>query len=278
MALWTATEKVTAKKLKEEGCTHVFQVDVPAPKVQEAVQNAIVRLQLSAKIPGFRPGKAPIERIKQQYSGQARAQAIEDLVRDAVPQVLKEMKLNPVAMPSVGAVKLEGASPLSFELHVEVAPQFEPKGYKGLALSRKSYAPADADVEARMTQLQEGNARLEVVEGAPLAKEHYAVIDYQILRDGKALPGAAGKQELVDLSSDQTVQGLQEGLLGLKAGETKEFPVEIGGKPAVCRATLTEIKRKVLPKVDEEFAKDLGFESVDALKAKLKEILSAEGT
>src|SRR5208282_2728734 len=97
----------TAKKLKEEGCKKIFQVDVPAPRVQEAIHNVFLRLQLQARISGFRQGKAPLDLIKRQYADRAREQAIDDLIKTAVPEVLKEMDLHPVSLPAVGTVKCE---------------------------------------------------------------------------------------------------------------------------------------------------------------------------
>jgi len=111
-----------------------------------------------------------------------------------------------------------------------------------------------------------------------LAKTHYAVLDYEILREGKRLSGAHGKQELVDMSSDQTIEGLVDGLLGAKRGESREFPVKLEGKPAVCRVSVSEIKEKILPPLDDEFGKDTGFETLEALKTKLREVIGNEGS
>lgn len=277
MAIWTPSQKGKAKKLKEEGCAQVYRVEVPAPRVQEAVQNAFVRLQLGAKIAGFRPGKAPLDVVKRQYAAQARSQAVDDLLRTVVPETIKDLELKPVAVPSVGAIDLPEDGALVFELHLEVAPTFDLKGYKGLAITKRSYPVTDKEIESRLVQLQEGNARLERSASETVGPSHYAVIDYELLRDGAPVKGGQGKQELVDMSSEQTVKGLGEGLAGAKRGETREFPVEIEGGKAVCKATVQEIKDKVLPKLDDDFAKDMGFDTLELLKSKMREIVQAEG-
>lgn len=276
MAIWTPEQKTKTKKVKAEGCVQVYELEVPAPKAAEAIQTALLRLQLTAKVPGFRTGKVPLDYVKSQFMGRARAAAADDLIEGAVREALGELKLRAVAMPAVGNVKFPEGGALTFEMHVETAPEFEPTGYKNIALTKKDAKAKPADVEERLKQLQEGNARLEAVEG-PAQKEHYVVMDYSLSRDGKPLPNGTGKGELVDLSSDQTVEGLTQGLLGATKGETRELSVKIDGQPAVCKATVVELKRKVLPALDDEFAKDLGVDSLAQLKEKLAEIVQKEG-
>jgi trigger factor len=272
-----ATLAVKTKKIKEEGCLQTFEVELPAERLAQAVHTTLMRIQQRAKIPGFRPGKAPIEIVRRQFTAQARADAAEDLIKGAVPEALRSAGLDPVVFPSVGNIRADEGKPLAFELVVETAPKFEPKGYSGLSLTKNIYPATDEDVEKRLVQLQEGNARLDRASAEAVGKTHYAVLDYEILREGKRLSGAHGKQELVDMSSDQTIEGLVEGLLGARRGESREFPVKIEGKPAICRVTVSEIKEKKLPALDDDFAKDTGFESLDALKAKLHEVVRSEG-
>ncbi|TBR25662.1 trigger factor [bacterium] len=276
MAIWTPEQKTKTKKVKTEGCLQVYELEVPAPKAADAIQTALVRLQLTAKVPGFRTGKVPLDQIKAQFMGRARAAAADDLIEGAVREALGELKLRAVAMPAVGNVKFPEGGALTFEMHVETAPEFEPKGYKNLALTKKDVKAAEADVNERLKQLQEGNARLEAAEGAA-TKEHYVVMDYALSREGKPLPNGTGKGELVDLSSDQTVEGLTAGLIGAKKGDTRDLDVKIEGKPALCKVSVVEVKRKVLPALDDEFAKDLGVDSLAELKKKLAEIVEKEG-
>jgi trigger factor len=107
-------------------------------------------------------------------------------------------------------------------------------------------------------------------------KSHYVVVDYDIRREGKPIAGGGGRQELVDMSADQSIAGLSEGLVGAKVGESREFPVQHEGRPAVCSVRVVEIKEKVLPALDDDFAKDVGAESLQALKARLQEIAARE--
>lgn len=278
MAIWTptASQKPKTKKLSSQGCEHRYEIEVPPARVQEALQNVFVRLQLQARIAGFRPGKAPLDIIKKQYGETARGEAAEQIIREVIPDALKELDLRPVAIPSVGNIDLPADGPMRFELRVEVAPRIEPKGYTGIAVKRAEYPVTDAEVEARVQHLRDGNARLEKAAADAAGKEHYVVLDYELLRGGELLPDGKGASELVDMSSDQTVDGLTEGLLGAKAGEPREFPVSVDGKPAVCKAVVREIKTKILPALDDEFAKDMGVDSVAKLQEELRKLIAQE--
>ncbi|NNN07021.1 MAG: trigger factor, partial [Elusimicrobia bacterium] len=161
-------------------------------------------------------------------------------------------------------------------LAVEVAPTPTAKDYAKIPVKRKPRSADASALDKRLQELRESHARLEVAPEDAVAATHFAVIDYAASRDGKPLANAKGTSELVDMSAEQSVEGLTAGLLGLKRGESRTLKVKLGGKDADLSVTLTEIKTKILPPVDAEFAKDMGFETLDELKAKLKEILDRE--
>lgn len=280
MGLFTAltkSDKVKSKKLKEEGCLVTLSVEVPAQEVDDATQTSMMRLQQRAKVPGFRPGKAPLDVIKKHFAGHAREDAMDQLIRKHVPAAVEEHKLRLVESPTVEDVKWKQGEPMVLTVRLEVAPTPTAKDYLKIPVERKKYPGTDEAVNKRLDEIREAHARLEKSPDEAVGKTHFAVLDYAATRDGKALPGAKGAGELVDLSAEQSVEGLSEGLLGMKRGETKVIKVKLGGKDAELTATLQEIKSKVLPPVDAEFAKDLGFESVEQLRAKLKEVLDKEG-
>ena len=276
MAIWTPTQKTKTKKLKIEGCKHSYEVEVPYIRIQEAIENVYVRLQLQAKVAGFRQGKAPLEVIKKRYGGSAHQEAADQVLKQVIPEALKDLDLRPIAMPEVGGLHLHPNEPMKFELHVEVAPAFKVTGYKGINVTRKEVKIEEKDVEARLKQLQDGNARLEKATEETVGENHYVVIDYELTRDGKAVEGGKGSQELVDMSSDQTIDGLIANLKGMKRDESRNFEVKIEDKPADCAVTVKEIKSKILPAMDDDFAKDMGLDSLEKLKAELKTIIEKE--
>src|SRR5208282_1760482 len=123
----TATnEKSKTKKLKEEGCVVTLQVEVAAAKLQEATQNMLVRLQGQAKVPGFRPGKAPLEVVEKHFAGHAKEKAIDQLLRESVTDALKEHQLQPITTPSVHSLELNPGKPLVSQVDVETPPKFQP--------------------------------------------------------------------------------------------------------------------------------------------------------
>jgi trigger factor len=279
MGIFTSekTDKAKYKKLKEADCVVSFSVEVPQNLVEQETQNLLVRIQQRAKIPGFRPGKAPLELVKKNFTGHAQEQVLDSLIRKYTPEAMKELNIRPVAVPAVEDVSFEPGKPVKFTVRAETAPTVTPKDYTKIAVKRVNYAADDKALDARMNELREANARLEKAAEEQAGKTHYVVIDYQAYQDDKPMAKAKGENELVDMSSDQTVEGLVEGLQGMKIGETKDVKVKLGDKPSVLKVTVKEIKTKVLPAVDAEFAKDMGFESLDQLKAKLKEVIEDEG-
>ncbi len=273
----TKSDKIKSKKVKEEGCLVTLSVEIPAQEVEDATQTALVRLQQRAKVPGFRPGKTPLDIVKKHFTGHAREDAMDQLIRKHVPSVVEEHKLRLVESPTVEDVKWKDGEPMVLTVRLEVAPVPTAKDYLKIPVERKKYPGTDEAVNKRLDDIRESHARLEKSPDEKVGKTHFAVLDYAATRDGKPLAGAKGTGELVDMSAEQSVEGLADGLLGMKRGETKVIKVKLGGKDADLSATLTEIKTKVLPPVDAEFAKDLGFESVEQLRAKLKEVLDKEG-
>lgn len=271
------SDKAKFKKIKEEGCLVSFSVEVPAAKVEDETHNCLLRFQQRARLPGFRQGKAPLELVKTHFTAQAHEDVIDRLIRAHVPEALTELKLAPVSVPSVADISFEPGKPAQFSVNVEIAPHIEPKDYIKVAVQKKSYPTTDAALAARLDELREANARLEKSENETVAKGEYAVIDYTASRDGKPLTNLKGQSELIDTSSSQSVEGLIDGLIGLKRGQTKEITVKLDNKDTLLAVTVTEIKKKILPPLDAEFAKDVGFASIDELKAKLKEVMDGEG-
>ncbi len=278
MGLFTSTksDKAKSKKLKEEGCVVTLSVEIPPQEVTDQTQTALVRAQTRARIPGFRAGKAPLDVVKQHFTGHAREEALDALIRKHVPAAIEEMKLRVVETPSVEDVKWKDGEPLLLQVRVEVAPTPTAKDYTKIPVARKPAAADAKALEKRLEDLRESHARLEASKDESVGDKHFAVIDYAATRAGKALSNAKGSSELVDMSADQSVEGLTAGLKGMKRGESKTITVKLGGKDADLAITLTEIKSKILPAVDAEFAKDLGFETLDELKAKLKDVLDRE--
>ncbi len=272
-----SSDKPTFKKLKENGCEVSLSLTIPAAMAQDAQHSALARLQQRARLPGFRPGKAPLDIVKKNLEGRLRQEVIEDLLEKHLPSALKELSLEPVATPVATSISLEDGKPFKAEIKIEIPPRFVPKDYAKISVKKTPHPADEESIVKRLTDLREAHSRLEKADEEIVGAGHYAVIDYQGIQNGKPSPDIKGEAELVDLSSEQLTEGLAQGLLGMKRGETKEISVKIQDRAVSLSTTIREIKKKVLPELDTEFAKDMGFASLDELKAKIKEVIEEEG-
>lgn len=270
----TLTLKDKIKKIKQEGCINVFAVDVDAKALAEASQEALVRLQSVVSLPGFRVGKVPLTMIKDQFPSMVKDEVLDIAAKSALPEILKDSKLNPVVAPLLMNVKYEAAKALYFEIQFECAPTIEPKGYEKIAATRQAHKITDAEVDKYINQVREYNAYLRPgAEGEAAAKNHFVIVDYDTFENGAPVADGAVKGEIVDLSSPQTIAGLAEAVLGAKKGESREFDAPFGDRKMHFKVTLQEIKQKVVPELDENFLKEAGVKTVEELKANVRKLL-----
>lgn len=262
------------KKVKQEGCVQTFDVKLDKADVTEATQAALVRLQGVVSLPGFRVGKVPLSMIKDQFPSMVKDEVLELAARAALPEIIKSASLNPVTQPLMTNMKYEPGAALSFELQFECSPTLEPRGYEKIAATRKVRKVEDTDVDKYIAQVREYNAYLNAApEGAAAEKKHFVVVDYEAWENGVKVPGGEMKGEIVDLSSSQTIAGLAEAVIGAKKGETREFNSAFGDKKMLFKVTVTEIKEKIVPEMDENFFKEAGVKNVEELKVNVRKLL-----
>ncbi|PIU18784.1 MAG: trigger factor [Elusimicrobia bacterium CG08_land_8_20_14_0_20_59_10] len=262
------------KRVKQEGCVHVFAVNLDDKALGEASQQALVRLQSVVTLPGFRVGKVPLSMIKEQFPSMVKDEVLELSAKAALPEIIKGASINPVVAPQVRNLKYEPGRSMSFELQFECSPVIEPRGYEKISATRRAHKIEDADVDKYITQVREYNAYLKAVgEGEPAAKDHFAIVDYETWENGVKMPGGEAKGEIVDLSTPQTIAGLAEAVIGAKKGETREFTAPFGEKKTLFKVTVAEIKEKVVPALDEDFLKEAGVKNVEELKANVRKML-----
>ncbi len=270
------------KKIKQEGCVHVFAVNVDSAALAEASQDALVRLQSVVSLPGFRVGKVPLAMIREQFPSMVKDEVLDISAKAALPEILKGSQINPVVAPLLKNVNYEAGKALYFEIQFESSPAIEPKGYEKIAATRKVHKITDAEVEKYINQVREYNAYLKpAAEGEAASKSHFAIVDYDTFENGTPVPDGAVKGEIVDLSSPQTIAGLADAVMGAKRGESREFDAPFGDKKMHFKVTVVELKMKVVPELDENFLKEAGVKTTDELKANVRKMLeqgSAEKT
>lgn len=253
-----------------------FEVKVEADKFKEALTRAYKKNVKKFNVPGFRKGKVPMNVVKKYYG-------IEVLLEDAVnfaiegsyANVLKENNVRPVDFPKVEVVQAEEGKDLIYTAEVTVYPEVELGAYKGLNVEKKTYEVTEEEVAAKLKEMQEKNARVEVKEGA-IENGNIAVIDFKGFIDGVAFEGGEGHDYSLEIGSGSFIDNFEEQLVGAKAGDKVEVNVtfpenygkeELNGKPAKFEVEVKEVKAKELPVLDDEFAKEVSeFETLEALK------------
>lgn len=277
---------VKVKVSSDKDCVQSLSVEMPVSAVQEKIEKAYEHVRARVKVPGFRPGKAPVEMVRQNYQEAAYEQAQDLLLREGVSEALKQKKIHAVETPVItSAAAFNPAKPFQFEFQVEVKPAFKVSGYKGLKINKTARPVTDQDLDKALESVAGMNARLVESTDDTVGKNHFAVINYEGFLDGKAIEGGKAENFLMDMAAPQAIAGLAEGLAGAKVGDDKDIPVsfpadspskELAGKQAVFKVKVVALKQKATPKLDNDFAKDLGFDSFDVLKARVRESLEKE--
>ena len=275
-----AAGEVKAKELNKEGCRVNMSVEASPELITKAFQNAAVQVQSRAQMQGFRAGKVPLDLVKQNFAGHIKERALDLAIKSAIASALEQSKLNPVAVPSLTKADFstfnEGQA-FSFELAVDVAPEFDVKDYKGIPVTKKAETATEEEVKAQLDRILQANARLESApEGAVVDDKVYAVVQYKGKRNGTDDYKLSAESELIDMAAPQTMPELAKAVLGMKKGESKDFETKEGEDTLSFHVTLDDIKTKIVPNLDDSFAKDMGFETLDELKKRVQEGLNAE--
>ena len=264
-------------------------IEVPTEVVDEAIGHAAAKLGRSARIPGFRPGKVPPTVIRQRFKPQIMQDVAEHLVAKAVGDALVEKGVEPIATPDIKDLVLEEGKPLTFKATFDVVPSFDPGDLSTIEATEPPATVEDDVVNQSLERLRERNARYEAVETGVVEAGHTVVVSLERRgtdKDGK--PGDVDKHETVniELGSPSNPPGFDEQMLGLTPGTTKDFTItypadyaipELAGGTVDYKVALKEIKKRVVPELDDEFAKDLGeFDSLDALRKHVRHDLEHE--
>lgn len=260
-----------------------LRVEIPQDVVDAEIDRITRDYSRKARVPGFRPGKAPSRVIKQRYKDQILHDVVHDLIPRAVDDALRERGVEAVDTPDIRDVTVDEGQPLTFTASFDTVPSFDPGDYTTVALTRTSSKVEEEAVDLAMQRLRDRAARFEPVEGRGVDHGDTITVDLQRLAGGK--PDTHDNVS-VELGAKANPPGFDEQLLGLEVGATKSFDIhypadhpigELAGTDVSYTVTVKGIKRRILPELDDEFAKDLGeFETLDALRARVREDLEHE--
>jgi trigger factor len=259
----------------------IMTVEVPLEDVQKE-RDAVVRgYAAKAKIPGFRPGKAPLAVIRSRFAKELREDVRERVLTRAYAEAAKEKGLRPITDPVLDEVNDEEGQPFTFKTTFEVMPEFELKNYKGIEASRRKIEVGDAEIQKTLEELQQSRTQLVVEEGRMAMTGDVLIADVE----GTPVEGEPFKRErmMIELGATDNLPAFNDQLEGLGAADEKSFSVdypeeygakELAGKTVAYKLTIHEVKRREIPVIDDEFAKDLGeFDDLEALKARIREDL-----
>ena len=272
--------KVTVEK-KEHNITELV-IELPVEEVNKAFDRAYQKLAQQVNIPGFRKGKAPRKMIENRIGADGmRAEAFDFIIPDAYRRAVKEQELQPVGRPEVTDVTLNAGEPCVFTVSVITRPEVVLGEYKGLSVEAPATEVTTEDVDKQIAALRERHAKMVVAEDAELANGDFAMIDFDGTVDGKTFSGGQSKGYPLEVGSGSFIPGFEDQLIGAKAGEEREVKVtfpeeyfvpELAGKDAVFMTKINDIKRKELPELNDDFAKEAGdADTLDEMKAKMLE-------
>ena len=242
-----------SKVVEKKPCLISMEVEIEPSQTDIELKSVYESIQQTAKVSGFRTGKVPMDIIKRNYPDVAKEQLIENMVKKTVFSALEKENFAPIDMPVITNIEYEFGQALKYSFKAECQPEVKVKDYKA----------------------------------GEVKKDSFVIVSYEGFCDGKAVEKIKAKEHMIDLGAENTLKGFKDGLKGAKKGDTKDIEIEypkdylnkeLAGKKVVFKTTVEEIKEKELPELNDDFAKDMGLESLDDLKKKIKESLEHEET
>jgi trigger factor len=270
--------------MAEATCRRELDLEVPADEVSTAMERVAKEFARIARVPGFRPGKAPISLIRRRFADDIKGEVLQSLVPERVEKAVSEQKLTPVSQPQVDKLDFAEGQPLKFRAVFEVLPEFELANYKDLELEMPAMDITDDDVTKTLEEMRERAAAFAPVEGRPAENGDFVQLKLMGTPEGGGDPVQADSV-LCHIGAEETMEPFNENLRGANTGDHKDFDVQypadypdakLAGKTYHYSVEVLGIKSKKLPELNDEFAKDVSdAATLDELKTKVREGLGA---
>lgn len=269
-----------------EGLERRMKVQVPAERVEDAVEQKLRTVGRNAKISGFRPGKVPLKVLRQRFGDSVRQEVVSELLQSTYPEALGEAELTPAGQPRIELDEQAPGAGLAYTAIFDVYPEIDFKGLDSASIEQPQAEVRDEDVEKTIERMREQNKTFEPVEREAREGDQ-ATIDFRGTIDGEEFSGNSGEDIDLEIGSGRFLDEMEEDIKGHKAGETfnveVNFPEDYGaenlrGKTAQFEVTLKKVGEPVLPEIDDEFLKRMGIEEggIDALREKVRTSLEKE--
>ena len=268
------------------GLERRLEVAVPAQRVTTEVEQRLKQISRTARLKGFRPGKAPYAVIKSQYGDQVRGEVISDLIRSSYAEALTQEKLNPAANPRIEPIAVDPGADLKYAATFEVLPEIKVQPVDAIAVEKPTAEVTEADIDAMIESMRRQRPVFTVVERAAKDTDRVTV-DYTSTVAGEPLKGGDGKDVTFIIGSNRVMTELEQGVKGAAAGESRTvavaFPAEhpnkeLAGKNAEFRLDVKKVEEQSLPVVDEEFVQAFGVKEggIEALRAEVRQSMTRE--
>jgi len=270
--------------MSEATCRRELDLEIPAEEVTKASDKIVRDIAKVARVPGFRPGKAPATLIRRRFADDIRSELLQQLLPERIEQAVTKEKLVPVTQPQVDKVDYTEGSPLKFRASFEVLPEFELAPYKDVEVEIEAPDVSDDDVEKTLTEMRERAATYVPVEDRAIADGDYAQLKLVGTPQGGGEPVRA-ENVMCHIGAEETLAAFNDNLRGAKTGEQRKFDLtyaadygdpKLAGKSYTYVADITAIKEKKLPELNDDFAKDVSDSTtLTDLRTKIKEQLNA---
>ena len=271
---------------KKEDLKREFTVTLSADEIDVKITEKLKEIGKTVNMPGFRPGKVPMTLLKSKYGKAVMGEVLESAVNDSTLKAINENELRPAMRPKIEVKTFDEKEGLEYTMEIEILPEFDIMDFTAVKLEKLTAKPEAKAVKEALTRIAGAAKTLEKVEEKRAAKEgDTIVIDFDGTVDGKPFPGMKGNDFPLELGSKSFIDTFEEQLVGLKAGDHKTvkvtFPKDYGqeklqGVKAVFEVDVKELQKAVVPKLDEDFAKRMGFESMDKLEEEVEKQIQAE--
>lgn len=261
--------------------------EIPWEETKTVLDDVYRKIGKTAKVRGFRSGKIPRPVLEKFYKDNAEEEAMTQLFNQYFWDALKDNDIDPVSRPEVDQQGIEPEKAFAFTATVEIEPVFDPEGYIGLEIDREEVEVTDADMEAKLKELQEMYSTMEEVsEDSEVVSGSFVVIDFQGSVDDRALKELKADDYLLEVGSNTFITGFEDQLLGMKKGETRDVTIkfpddyhhkDVAGKDAIFTVTIKNIKEKQIPEINEEFVKNFEqFNTLEELRNDLRKDIEAQ--
>ena len=268
-----------------EGCKHEVEIIVPVEDVNKETEHVLEEVRKKANLPGFRPGKVPVSIIKTRFRDAIRQDVLEHILPKAFRKRADEEQWKVVGTPNVTDIEFNDGEPLKFKAEFELAPDFEVNNYRGVEVEYAEPVVTDEDVDKRIAEIRERKAEYVNEDPRPLVDGDHTVISIESIAGVDGEPVRSEEMPL-QLGNSETMPEFTENLRGMSPDEEKEFDVKypedygsekLAGKTITFRAKVKAVRRKELPELNDEFARDLGdYQTFDELRESIRKVIFAE--